>query len=254
MSYILDALKRADADRERGHVPGLHSQGEFHPATGPGASWRRPTAGVAAVLVLLTAAALTWWSLRTPETSEPTEVRTAAASAEPASADTAPSATPGLPILAPEPAVETPTPATAPAPSAPPRPQTGQATSGAAEENVEADAEDMVDTATEAEDSVNAVTTQPPPPPPPPPSPSPKSTLPLRPAAPRPMASADASGRPPVKVSGSSYSLNPAHRMLIANGKVVHEGQEIEPGLKLETVGPRSAVLNHRGTLYNITY
>lgn len=252
MSYILDALKRADADRERGHVPGLHSQGEFHPATEPGASWRRPTAGVAAVLVLLTAAALTWWSLRTPETSERTEVRTAAASAEPASADTAPSATPGLPILAPEPAVETPTPATAPAPSAPPRPQTGQATSGAAEENVEADAEDMVDTATEAEDSVNAVTTQPPPPPPP--SPSPKSTLPLRTAAPRPMATADASGRPPVKVSGSSYSQNPAHRMLIANGKVVHEGQEIEPGLKLETVGPRSAVLNHRGTLYNITY
>ncbi|NWF45174.1 hypothetical protein F3K02_07900 [Hydrogenophaga sp. D2P1] len=252
MSYILDALKRADADRERGHVPGLHSQGEFHPATGPGASWRRPTAGVAAVLVLLTAAALTWWSLRTPETSERTEVRTAAASAEPASAATAPSATPGLPILAPEPAVETPTPATAPAPSASPRPQPGQTTSGAAEENVEADAEDMVDTATEAEDSVNAVTTQPPPPPPP--SPSPQSTLPLRPAAPRPMATADASGRPPVKVSGSSYSQNPAHRMLIANGKVVHEGQEIEPGLKLETVGPRSAVLNHRGTLYNITY
>lgn len=247
MSYILDALKRADADRERGHVPGLHSQGEFHPATGPGASWRSPTAGVAAVLVLLTAAALTWWSLRTPEASEPIEVRTATASAEPASADPAPSATPGLPILAPEPAVETPTPATAPSPSAPPRPQPGQATSGVAEENVEADAEDMVDTATEAEDTVNAVATQTPPQ-------SPQSTLPPRPAAPRPMATADASGRPPVKVSGSSYSQNPAHRMLIANGKVVHEGQEIEPGLKLETVGPRSAVLNHRGTLYNITY
>ena len=59
---------------------------------------------------------------------------------------------------------------------------------------------------------------------------------------------------PAVNVSGSTYSQNPAHRMLIANGKVVHEGQEIEPGLKLETVGPRSAVLNHRGTLYNITY
>lgn len=247
MSYILDALKRADADRERGHVPGLHSQGAFHPATGPGASWRRPTAGVAAVLVLLTAAALTWWSLRTPETSERTEVRTAAASAEPASADTAPSAPPGLPILAPEPAVETPTPATAPPPSAPPRTQPGQATSEVAEENVETGAEDMVDNATEAEDTVNAVATQPPPP-------SPQSTLPSRPAAPRPMATADASGRPPVKVSGSSYSQNPAHRMLIANGKVVHEGQEIEPGLKLETVGPRSAVLNHRGTLYNITY
>ena len=26
MSYILDALKKADAERERGHVPGLHTQ------------------------------------------------------------------------------------------------------------------------------------------------------------------------------------------------------------------------------------
>ena len=26
MSYILDALQRADAERERGHVPGLKSQ------------------------------------------------------------------------------------------------------------------------------------------------------------------------------------------------------------------------------------
>ena len=59
---------------------------------------------------------------------------------------------------------------------------------------------------------------------------------------------------PQVNVSGSTYSSNPAHRMLIANGKVVHEGEEIAPGLKLEAIGPRSAVLNHGGTRYSIGY
>jgi general secretion pathway protein B len=59
---------------------------------------------------------------------------------------------------------------------------------------------------------------------------------------------------PVVNVSGSTYSQNPSHRMLIANGKVVQEGQEIAPGLVLETIGPRSAVLNHRGMRYSIGY
>lgn len=59
---------------------------------------------------------------------------------------------------------------------------------------------------------------------------------------------------PQVNVSGSTYSTNPAHRMLIANGKVVREGEEIAPGLQLETIGPRSAVLNHVGTRYSIGF
>ena len=59
---------------------------------------------------------------------------------------------------------------------------------------------------------------------------------------------------PPIKVTGVTYSDNPAHRMLIANGKVVLEGREIEPGLTLEVITPHSAVLNHRGSRYNINY
>jgi general secretion pathway protein B len=243
MSYILDALKRADADRERGHVPGLHSQGKNHPATAPGASWHRQTAWAIAVLVLLAAAVLTWWSLRTPDTPMAPDVRTAAASVEPPLVDAAPPTTPSLPILSPEPPVEAQTPAPARPPSTPPRPQPSQAKAEAVEESMAAGAVDTADAATETEDTVASVTTPPP-----------QTTLTPRPAAARPVATTDASGRPTVRVSGSSYSKNPAHRMLIANGKVVHEGQEIEPGLRLETVGPRSAVLNHRGTLYNITY
>ena len=59
---------------------------------------------------------------------------------------------------------------------------------------------------------------------------------------------------PPVQISGSTYSDNAALRMLIVNGKVVQEGQEIAPGLKLETIGQRSAVLNHQGMRYSIGY
>ena len=59
---------------------------------------------------------------------------------------------------------------------------------------------------------------------------------------------------PKVQISGSSYSANPEHRLLIANGQVVKEGQEVAPGLTLEVIGPRSAVFNHRGTRYNINY
>ena len=70
---------------------------------------------------------------------------------------------------------------------------------------------------------------------------------------PPPAAAAPASA-PAVKVSGVTYSSNAAHRMLIANGKVVREGEEIEPGLKVEVISPRSAILNYRGSRYNINY
>ncbi len=42
--------------------------------------------------------------------------------------------------------------------------------------------------------------------------------------------------------------------MLIANGQVIKEGQELSPGLTLEVIGPRSAVFNHGGTRFNINY
>jgi general secretion pathway protein B len=57
-----------------------------------------------------------------------------------------------------------------------------------------------------------------------------------------------------LNVSGATYSDNPAHRMLIINGKVVAEGQEVEPGLVLEVITPRSAVLNRGGSRFNINY
>lgn len=64
MSYILDALRRADAERERGSVPSIHAQ----PATLGDADSETPRAtrtlawiGIALVLVLL--AVLGGWLL-----------------------------------------------------------------------------------------------------------------------------------------------------------------------------------------------
>ena len=59
---------------------------------------------------------------------------------------------------------------------------------------------------------------------------------------------------PQLNVNGASYSANPAHRMLIVNGQVVREGQEVRPGLRLEVIGPRSAILNEGGRRFNLNY
>ncbi|WP_287469547.1 general secretion pathway protein GspB [Hydrogenophaga sp.] len=61
-------------------------------------------------------------------------------------------------------------------------------------------------------------------------------------------------GLPALKVSGATYASNPALRMLIVDGKVLQEGQDIAPGLKLETIGPRAAVINHQGQRLRLTY
>ncbi|HSX95291.1 MAG TPA: general secretion pathway protein GspB, partial [Hydrogenophaga sp.] len=59
---------------------------------------------------------------------------------------------------------------------------------------------------------------------------------------------------PPLKVSGTTYAENPALRMLIVDGQVLQEGQDIAPGLRLESIGPRSAVIVHQGQRLRLPY
>ncbi len=63
MSYILDALKRADAERERGAVPGLYARQLTGPGTRSGAHAWRPlwlAAGAVVLLAVVAAAVLLW--------------------------------------------------------------------------------------------------------------------------------------------------------------------------------------------------
>jgi len=74
MSYILDALRRAEADRERerGQVPGLHTQPLSDSGTAPAAGPRRwlPWAG-GGLLLLAGIGAGSWWAGGPPEAAPP---------------------------------------------------------------------------------------------------------------------------------------------------------------------------------------
>ena len=59
---------------------------------------------------------------------------------------------------------------------------------------------------------------------------------------------------PKLAVSGATYAENPAYRMLIINGQVFHEGEKPLPDLKLEQIKPNEAVLNFKGTRYFVAY
>ena len=52
---------------------------------------------------------------------------------------------------------------------------------------------------------------------------------------------------PKFGISGGVYSENIAQRMLIVNGQVFNEGSEIAPGVVLEQVRLKTAVLRFRG-------
>ncbi|WP_439587570.1 general secretion pathway protein GspB [Hydrogenophaga sp.] len=219
MSYILDALQRADAERERGHVPGLNSQ-RVPPASRKPVQARRlrPWHVLLAVAIgLCVVLALWWWQ---PPSVEPAPAPAAERPAAPVSETPAPAEAairtePVLPILAPP----------RPEPVAPARTATAPAPAASSAASVPPATPVPAETA-----STTAV----------------RSFAELTPEV--------RAQLPTVNVSGATYSKDAAVRMLIVNGKVVQEGQEIAPGLKLETIGQRSAVLNHQGLRYSIGY
>jgi general secretion pathway protein B len=100
------------------------------------------------------------------------------------------------------------------------------------------------------------------------PAPAPSRPAPV-PAAPAPVAKAapedslpflqqlpDAQQRdiPRVTFGGYMYSANAADRLLIVDKALRHEGEEVAPGLVLEKLLPKAAVMNFRGIRYRVAY
>ena len=59
---------------------------------------------------------------------------------------------------------------------------------------------------------------------------------------------------PKLAITGGVYSHTPAQRLLIVNGQVLNEGAEAAPGVLLEQIRPKTAVLNFRGFRYGVPY
>jgi general secretion pathway protein B len=59
---------------------------------------------------------------------------------------------------------------------------------------------------------------------------------------------------PPVVFGGYIYSRNPADRLLLVDKVLRHEGEEVAPGLVLEKLLPKAALMNYRGNRYRMPY
>ncbi|MGM9426436.1 general secretion pathway protein GspB [Hydrogenophaga sp. MI9] len=285
MSYILDALKRAHAERSHAASAGAPLSGAqaFALPSAPGS--RRLPQGLllGAVSLIVVAALATWWLRKEPAPAHtetpPAVMAVAPAPAPPPGAvpvDTAPApqaprpfvgpTQSAAPVLRPPPMpanaterAQTPTPAQSAARGAALMPIQGRPVGpGDAPPNAPP-AEGASDaTGTMAAGAPAApgagVPAAPPAPPPAMPAPLPVTRS--------PSTTTTTSGGPSgalasdtgLKVTGATYSENPAHRLLIVNGKVVKEGQEVEPGLVLEVISPRSAVFKRQGTRFNVNY
>ena len=226
MSYILDALKKADAQRERDPARGIHAQPAPLPTLQQPGIGRRPWFWAAAAAGIAVLAIAGWF-----HSQDAAQVQRAPV----ATSDVASPRSSGVPAAAPAP-LGTTAPAPAPVGAAP------------APEPV-ADAV-LPPPAPVAPAAVAAA-----------PVPPPAAARPLAPPAAAPVAA----GEPPIgngmpadapklAISGGVYSANRAQRMLIVNGQVVNEGADLGGGIVLEEIRPKAAVLRFRGGRYNVAF
>lgn len=229
MSYILDALKRADAERSRGAVPGLHARqlpgtGSAAPADSQNRVW-----WLMAGAVTLGAMAAGLWIWRTSA-----EVPRMPA---PAPLVAAPVAVP-TPVAAPAPVPSAPEPTAPMAPMAPIAPTVPalpvlKQTARAASPKVSAPSSALPPQTTQASA--------------PPPAPAAIPLLSELPDAVR-------SQIPALKVTGTVYADDPKQRLLLVNNQVLPQGSLVAPEVTVEEIRPHSSVFNFRGTRFRLAH
>jgi general secretion pathway protein B len=247
MSYILDALRRADAEREQGAVPSLHSK-PVPPALADAdegeARGGVPLVGwVAMAGSAVVGAVLVWFFVGRSDAPEPMPQQPAMA-AQPAPVAPAPAPAPMAATARPEAAPATPVSPPDATPLPPPAPSRALAAPARAAPPAPA--------STPVQRAAPEV-----------------RTAGTRPAAKAPPPAVDENAvipsmselpddirrqLPQLTVSGATYSRTASSRMLILNGQIFHEGDKVANDLVLEQIRLKSAVLSFRGTRYSISY
>ncbi len=196
MSYILDALRKADAQRAGNPARGIHAQpvGVSGTATRPAVRLRQAVLIAGLLAVLLTGSAL-WYLTRADRAVVAIVSR------------------PPGPAVVQAPVIVLP-----PPPAAPPA-----ATRLAASRPVAAPSTVPVASTVVA-------------------------------AEPAPVSGGLPADAPRLAISGGVYSESPAQRLLIVNGVVFNEGAEVSPGVLLEQIRPKAAILRYRGARYLLAY
>jgi general secretion pathway protein B len=233
MSYILDALRKADAERERDPGRGIHAQ----PAAGLPAPARSgvPRWTIAAAVIAGVAVA-SYAMLGRDSPPADASVARLAAPVAPAAAITV--------IPAPAPAVVPVAVAVVPAaPVGMPAKLKAQAERSAARPAA-------VVVATAAPSAVLKA---------PAPQPAASAALAAPPPPDRILAMTELPAEvqrelPKLAISGGVHSENASQRMLIVGGQVMAEGAELAPGVVLEQIRAKSAVLRFRGFRYSVAY
>ncbi|MDN2673607.1 general secretion pathway protein GspB [Janthinobacterium sp. SUN026] len=231
MSYILEALKKSQAERQLGELPSIHApQVQLHDAAASGAARRAPVWLALGGVTVAVAAALLLWQQWQAGAAAPAAVAPAVlAQAVPAPVPAAPP--PAVPAPAPV-AVPVPVPpaaTAAPVHHARPVPEPKQETPGQAAPPVPAPA---------------------PAPAMPAPAPSAEETVPGMRDLPEPIQRQI----PAIAIGGYIYSKNPADRLLLIDKVLRHEGEELAPGLVLEKLQPKAAIFSFKGYRYRVPY
>lgn len=231
MSYILEALKKAQAERQLGNAPTIHAPPPMYaaPERASGVNRRMLMIGLG-VGALAVAAALLWLRQGGEQ-----PVRLAAATAPAPVA--APAPTPVVvPAPAPPPVAAVPAPAPVPAKVPEPAAPTVRA----------AEAPRPTAPAAPSAGPVRAT-----------PEPAPVAAAPAGDDSLRSLQQLPEAVRreiPQVTFGGYIYSPTPGESLLLVDKMLRREGEEVAPGLVLERLTPKAAVMNYRGTRYRVAY
>jgi general secretion pathway protein B len=231
MSYILEALKKAQAERQIGNAPTIHAPAPNYTVPVTRSSRNPLVVGVVAGTLVVALGAV--FLLR-----QPAPVVQVASAPAPVSAPVAMPAPPPVVAAPPE-----------PEPLAPARP-----------------AEPVKPKVVEKAPAPAVVKAEPAPRPAPV-EPAPEPTRPVLVAAAPAAANADDNVGPlqslpdavqrevpKVAFGGYIYSPNPAERLLLVDKLLRREGEEVAPGLVLERLLPKAAIMNFRGYRYRVAY
>jgi len=222
MSYILEALKKAQAERQLGNSPTLHAPTLQSGDNATPARFSKPMLwAVLGMAVVIGVLLVLVWRPSAPAVAVATPPVAAASVPAPVAALTAATAAPVAPTPLPAPVADLPQSVANLARAAAPDPAAAQQPAAPAA----ASAKPAAVTASD-EPVVN-----------------------LR-DLPEPIQRSI----PPVTVGGYIYSKNPADRLLLVDKVLRHEGEEVAPGLLLEKLQPKEAVFNFKGYRYRIPY